>query len=147
MWSENYRPTVLANLLGHEPVVDRLRAFVREPAKMPNLIFTGPAGIGKTSSAHALGREILQDTFLENFLEVNASDARRMEDFREYIKSFVLSSPFGEAPFRILLFDEADDLGKDFQSALRRTMEKSPHIRFIYILNVGGTLIPAIESR
>ena len=147
MWTDQKRPTKLQQVLGHDTIIKRLKLYIENPQYMPNLLFTGPAGVGKTSSAISLSHEILNNAIEGNFLELNASDARTLEDFRSIIKVYVQTSPINNAPFKILLLDEADDLTRNFQEALRRMMETSQHIRFIIIVNVMGKLIPPILSR
>ncbi len=146
-WTEKYRPKTLDEMVGQEEVVARLKAYA-EKREMPNLLFAGPPGTGKTTAAMALAREIFGDTFEQNFLELNASDERGINVVRETIKEFARTLPFGGAKFKIIFLDEADALTADAQHALRRTMEKyAATSRFILSCNYSSKIIEPIQSR
>ncbi len=71
-WIEKYRPEKLAEVVGQKGITARLESYVKNRT-MPNLMFSGPAGVGKTSCAVALAKEIFGQSFQQNFLELNAS--------------------------------------------------------------------------
>lgn len=85
-WVEKYRPKKLEDIVGQKQIVARLEKYVGEES-MPNLMFTGPAGVGKTTTALALVKSILGEYWRQNFLELNASDARGIETVRNHIKN------------------------------------------------------------
>ncbi|RLG21681.1 replication factor C small subunit [Candidatus Micrarchaeota archaeon] len=146
-WTEKYRPNRLSDVVGHERIVERLQAYVKQ-RNMPNMLFAGPPGIGKTVCAVALGKELFGDDFKRNFLELNASDERGIDIIRGKIKDFASSLAYGRSGFKIIFLDEADALTKDAQNALRRTMEKfAGTTRFILSCNYSGKIIEPIQSR
>ncbi|MDI6702824.1 replication factor C small subunit [Methanothermobacter wolfeii] len=145
-WVEKYRPQKLDDIVGQEHVIPRLKRYVEEKS-MPNLMFTGPAGVGKTTTALALAKEILGDYWRQNFLELNASDARGIDTVRTSIKNFCRLKPVG-APFRIIFLDEVDNMTKDAQHALRREMEMyTKTSSFILSCNYSSKIIDPIQSR
>ena len=148
MWTEKYRPATFTELRGHSDIVQRISAFV-EQKNMPHLLFSGPAGVGKTSLSLVIARALYGDDWKQNFLELNASDERGIDVVREKVKEFARQPAVDTAGlFRIVYLDEADALTKDAQHALRRTMENYSHIcRFILAVNYSGKIIPPIQSR
>jgi replication factor C small subunit len=146
IWIEKYRPQRLEDVVGHEAITERLRRYINQQ-DLPHLLFAGPAGTGKTTSAIAIAKEIYGDDWRENFLELNASDQRGIDVVRDRIKSFARAS-FGGYDHRIIFLDEADALTDEAQSALRRTMEQfSDNTRFVLSCNYSSQIIDPIQSR
>ena len=146
IWIEKYRPQTLDDVVGHEAIIERLKQYIVQQ-DLPHLLFAGPAGTGKTTSAISVAKEIYGDDWRENFLELNASDQRGIDVVRDRIKSFARAS-FGGYDHRIIFLDEADALTSDAQSALRRTMEQfSDNTRFILSCNYSSQIIDPIQSR
>jgi len=145
-WTEKYRPKKLVDIVGQKHVTERLKKYV-EKRSIPNMLFSGPPGVGKTCCAVALARELFGPTFNQDFLELNASDERGINIVRGEIKEFAMTIPLG-ADFKIIFLDEADALTVDAQQALRRTMEKyTGTVRFILNANYASKLISPIQSR
>jgi replication factor C small subunit len=146
IWLEKYRPESLENIVGQDAIVERLESYVARD-DLPHLLFAGPAGVGKTTGAIAVARELYGGEWNEHFLELNASDERGIDVVRDRIKSFARTS-FGGVDHRIIFLDEADALTSDAQSALRRTMEQfSNNVRFILSCNYSSQIIDPIQSR
>ena len=146
IWIEKYRPQTLAAVAGQDDITERLRSYVAQD-DLPHLLFSGPAGVGKTTSAMAIAREVYGDDWRENFLELNASDERGIDVVRDRIKNFARAS-FGGHDYRVIFLDEADALTSDAQSALRRTMEQfAGTTRFILSCNYSSQIIDPIQSR
>ncbi|MFH1394253.1 MAG: replication factor C small subunit [Candidatus Micrarchaeota archaeon] len=146
-WTEKYRPANLDDVAGQQEAVTSLQAFVKA-GNMPNLLFAGPPGIGKTTCALALARELFGDDYRGNFLELNASDERGIDIVRGRIKDFARTIAMGDVPFKLIFLDEGDALTSDAQHALRRTMESTSRVtRFIISCNYSSKVIEPIQSR
>ncbi len=146
-WTEKYRPAKLSEVIGQKAIVDRLKAFVKEKS-FPSMIFSGPAGIGKTTSAVAMAKELYGDSINQAFLEMNASDQRGIDVIRGKVKEFAKTLSLSSDLVKIIFLDEADALTSEAQHALRRTMEKySATTRFILSANYASKIIEPIQSR
>lgn len=147
IWTEKYRPKKLEEVAGQNAIIKNLQSYVRQ-RNLPHLIFSGPAGVGKTAAAIAMARELYGNTWAENFTELNASDERGIDVVRNKIKNFARTMPIGDASFKLIFLDEADALTDAAQSALRRTMERhSGTCRFILSCNYSSKIIEPIQSR
>jgi replication factor C small subunit len=147
IWIEKYRPKKLEDVVGQTEVIKRLSSYIKSK-NLPHLLFSGPAGVGKTGSAICVAREFFGEDWTNNFTELNASDERGIEVVRTKIKNFARTSPLGDSDFKIIFLDEADALTSDAQSALRRTMEKyTSTCRFILSCNYSSKIIEPIQSR
>ncbi len=144
-WTEKYRPKKLDDIVGQDAIVDRLKAYVKE-GSLPHLLFAGPAGCGKTTSALCITNELFKDT-PGNLLELNASDERGIDVVRGKIKEFARTMSIGGG-FKIIFLDEADALTSDAQNAMRRTMENyTKSCRFILSCNYSSKIIEPLQSR
>ncbi len=147
MWVEKYRPKRLDDVVNQREILEGIKNFVRK-RDMPNLLFAGPAGVGKTTVALCIAREILGEYWRDNILELNASDERGINMVREKVKMFTRYTSMAEIPFKIVILDEADEMTPDAQTALRRIMEDSASTtRFILICNYIAQIIEPIQSR
>jgi len=147
LWTEKYRPNKLSDIKGQNHFVMDAKTWIEEK-NMPNVLIFGNPGNGKTTAGIVLAKEILGNTFKDNYVEVNASDDRRLETVRTTIKNIAQSGTMGGVPFRIVLLDEMDGMTNDAQNALKRIMERySNNIRFIITCNDRNKIIFALQSR
>ncbi len=149
MWVEKYRPTKLSEIVNQTEVIGSLEALIKDPTDMPHLMFSGSAGVGKTTTAICIARQILGENYnLNSVLELNASDERGIGMVREKVKKFSKWSGFADIPFKIIILDEADEMTSDAQTALRRVIEETAKFcRFIFIANNISKIIDPIQSR
>ncbi|HLC22425.1 MAG TPA: replication factor C small subunit [Candidatus Nanoarchaeia archaeon] len=147
IWTEKYRPRTFDEVQGQKKIVEKVRAFVAQK-NMPHILFAGPPGVGKSTTALIIARELFGETWKQNFLELNSSDERGIDVVRETIKEFAKTKAIGNVPFKIIFLDECDSLTKEAQQALRRTMETyALTTRFIMSANFSSKIIDPIQSR
>ncbi|MEK6809946.1 MAG: replication factor C small subunit [Nanoarchaeota archaeon] len=147
IWTEKYRPATFADIKGQKDIVEKIKAFV-ESKNMPHLLFSGPAGVGKTTLSLVIAKELFGENWRENTLELNASDERGIDVVRVKVKDFARTKAIGEVPFKLIYLDESDALTREAQQALRRTMENyTKTCRFILSCNYSSKIIDPIQSR
>jgi len=148
MWVEKYRPTKLSEIVNQTEVIGSLQALIKDPTDMPHLMFSGSAGVGKTTTALCISRQILGEYARDYTLELNASDERGIGMVREKVKKFSRFAGMVDVPFKIIILDEADEMTSDAQTALRRIIEDTAkYCRFILIANNISKIIEPIQSR
>jgi len=144
LWVEKYRPkTIDGYVFRDEGQKKQIQTWIKD-ISIPHLIFSGTAGIGKTTMAKVLIHELGIEDY--DVLEINASRTNSVDDVRDKITNFVQMIPFG--PFKVVLLDEADYLSPNAQAALRGVMEEYHQTaRFILTCNYPNRIIPALHSR
>ena len=153
MWVEKYRPFKLDDIVNQKEIIESLKNLMKESAEMPHLLFTGPAGVGKTTTALCMSRQLLGEDWKRDTLELNASDERGIKMVRERVKEFaavikIRTTERDERKFRIIILDEADEMTSEAQTALRRIIEDSSETtRFVIICNYLSQIIEPIQSR
>ncbi|MBT4651354.1 replication factor C small subunit [Candidatus Woesearchaeota archaeon] len=147
IWTEKYRPQTFGEVKGQEEIVSKVKAFV-STGSMPHLLFSGPAGVGKTTLSLVIAKELFGENWKQNVLELNASDERGIDVVRVKVKDFARTKSIGNVPFKLIYLDESDALTKEAQQALRRTMENYTRTcRFILSCNYSSKIIDPIQSR
>ena len=140
IWVEKYRPSKLDDLILD---ASSLRVVSQFKDEIPNLLFVGSPGTGKTT----LARIIVNDILGCNFLYINASDESGIDTIRHNITNFAQTKSF-DGNVKVVVLDEADGLTSQAQAALRNTMETyAKYCRFILTANYKHKIIPALQSR
>lgn len=140
LWVEKYRPKTLDDLI----ISEEIRSIIKNFGQIiPNLLFCGKQGSGKTS----LARIIVQDILKCDYLYVNASDETGVENIRNKVTGFAQTKSI-DGNIKVIILDEADFLSSASQAALRNLMESySNTTRFILTGNYRHKIIPALQSR
>ena len=140
IWVEKYRPAKLDDIILDERTLNIVKEFKKE---IPNLLFVGNPGTGKTT----LARVIVNDILGCNYLYINASDESGIDTIRHNITNFAQTKSF-DGGIKVVILDEADGLTPQAQAALRNTMETfAKYCRFILTANYKHKIIPALQSR
>ena len=149
MWVEKYRPKDLSELVNQKEIKGSLSGLIKNQSEMPHLLFSGSAGVGKTTTAICISHQILGSAWKDYTLELNASDERGINMVRERVKKFSRFAGLdSQIPFKIIILDEADEMTSDAQTALRRIIEDTAKFcRFILIANNISKIIDPIQSR
>ena len=144
LWTEQYRPTDIDSyVFRDESQRKQVKGWIKSGA-IPHLLFSGAAGVGKTTLAKILITALDIDQY--DVLEINASRENSVDSIRDKVTGFVSTLPFGD--FKIVLLDEADYMSPNGQAALRGVMETyHDTARFILTCNYPHKVIPALHSR
>jgi len=153
MWSEKYRPKKLSEVIDQKEIIRGISNLVKNRQELPHMLFAGPAGVGKTTTALCVAMDLLGENWRDHVLELNASDERGIKMVRERVKGFtewrgVTGEQQIKKLFKIIILDEADEMTSEAQTALRAMIEKGSEVtRFILICNYLSQIIEPIQSR
>ena len=138
LWVERYAPTTIEECI----LPAKLKKEFQSIKEMPNALFIGDAGVGKTTVA-----KVLCNTLNIDFMFMNASTERGIDDVRNKIDSFASTTSL-MGGYKVLLLDEADNLTPDAQKALRALIEQyQNNCRFVLTCNYPYKLIDPLRSR
>jgi DNA polymerase III delta prime subunit len=144
LWVEKYRPSTFDDYIFHDDSHRTALEQMVEDGTIPQILFSGVQGSGKTTAALILTNELQIDP--ADVLTINASDENSVDVMRDKIKSFV--STFAMGDFKIVHLEEADYITANGQAVLRRMMEEyADTARFILTCNYEHKIIPAVKSR
>lgn len=142
LWIEKYRPSTLDDIVISDEHKHTLSAS-KDAGSIPNILLVGKPGIGKTSLAKILVKDVLKC----QYMYINASDENGIDTVRTKITSFSQARSL-DGNVKVIILDEVDGLTLDAQRALRNTMEEySEFVRFILTANYEHKVIPALQSR
>tara|TARA_Y100000004_G_scaffold131934_1_gene148877 strand:- start:4124 stop:5068 length:945 start_codon:yes stop_codon:yes gene_type:complete len=144
LWVEKYRPRKIEDCILTDQVKSTFQSFL-DNGEIPNLLLSGPPGIGKTTVAKALCDELGADYYV-----INGSDEGRFLDtVRNQAKSFASTvSLTSESRHKVLIIDEADNTTNDVQLLLRASIEEfQKNCRFIFTCNYKNRIIEPLHSR
>jgi len=144
LWVEKYRPNTIDDCIISEESKEIFKGFLNKK-EIPNLLLAGPPGIGKTTIAKALCKELGADYYV-----INGSDEGRFLDTvrnsaKNFASTFSLSST---AKHKVIIIDEADNTTSDVQLLLRASIEEfANNCRFIFTCNYKNKIIEPLHSR
>lgn len=144
-WIEKHRPAHFKDIAGHSEILQQIEGFILS-GDIPHFLFWGDPGTGKTTMAEIIAHKLLGDNLNGNFIELNASDNRGIEDMRKIVLGAIKHMPFF-SDIKIIFLDEADGLTPDAQDLLRRPMEKAKSALFILCCNDITKISKALCSR
>ena len=142
LWVEKYRPKTLGDIILSHENLSIIMKYQTEN-EIPNLLFAGCQGVGKTTLAKILVNDVLEC----QYLYINASDENGIDTIRSKVTQFAQTRSL-DGKIKVIILDECDGLSQDAQRALRNTMEEYAEItRFILTANYSHRIIPALQSR
>ncbi len=144
LWVEKYRPQTIEDCILSSDIKNTFQSFVNN-GEIPNLLLCGTAGIGKTTVAKSLCKELGVDYYV-----INGSDEGRFLDtVRSSAKSFASTvSLTSQSRHKVIIIDEADNTTPDVQLLLRASIEEfSRNCRFIFTCNFKNKIIEPLHSR
>ena len=144
IWVEKYRPKTIEECILPKRTKQTFQDFVKR-GEIPNMLLSGPPGIGKTTVAKALCHQLGADYYV-----INGSDEGRFLDtVRNNAKNFASTvSLTSESKHKVIIIDEADNTTSDVQLLLRASIEEfSKNCRFIFTCNYKNKIIEPLHSR
>ncbi len=142
LWVEKYRPSTINDCVLDNTLKTTFNDIIKG-GELPNMMFSGTAGVGKTTVARALCNELDLD-----YIIINGSEDGNIDTLRGKIKQFA-STVSLQGGYKVVILDEADYLNpQSTQPALRGFIEEfSNNCRFILTCNFKNRIIAPLHSR
>jgi replication factor C subunit 2/4 len=141
---EKYRPKNFNDLLFDDFIREKIKSIIKS-SQIPNMIITGEPSTGKTSTILYLAKEIYKEEYINNVLELNASDDRGLAMIQQTILPFCKKKTNN---YKLVILDEADSITPKAQNLLNNIIaEFKDTTRFIFICNEGFKINESIQSR
>ncbi|RZP10696.1 MAG: DNA polymerase III subunit gamma/tau [Flavobacteriales bacterium] len=145
-----YRPSTFEDVVGQQHVTRTLINSIKENKIPSALLFCGPRGVGKTSSARIFAREIndysKEDELSFNIFELDAASNNKADDIRDLIEKVRIPPQKGK--YKVYIIDEVHMLSKHAENAFLKTLEEPPpYVVFILATTEKNKILPTIISR
>ena len=148
--SLKYRPSTFDHVVGQQHVTRTLTNSIKENKIPSALLFCGPRGVGKTSTARIFAREInnysKEDELSFNIFELDAASNNKADDIRDLIEKVRIPPQMGK--YKVYIIDEVHMLSKHAENAFLKTLEEPPpYVVFILATTEKNKILPTIISR
>ena len=143
-----YRPQKFQEVIGQDAIVKTLLNAIKNDSIAQALLFCGPRGVGKTTCARILAKEInkVEADYDYNIFELDAANNAGVEDIRTLIDQFRIPPQIGK--YKVYIIDEVHMLSKQAFNAFLKSLEEPPnHVIFILATTEKNKIIPTILSR
>jgi DNA polymerase III delta prime subunit len=141
IWGLKYRPKHIDELILPDRITNHLRNIIKDK-RLPNMLLSGPAGTGKTSTAIVLAGMLDLE-----YLYINASEQTGIDVLRTNVRQFITNVSW-DGTGKVVILDEFDRASPQFQDALKSTLEQfSKSCSFVFISNHKNKIIPPLQSR
>ena len=140
---EKYRPKTLDEVIGNREIIEKIKERLEgDPSQFPNMFFSGPPGVGKTTVARIIARHFAG----KNYLVMNSFDKSSVSDLRNDVIEYVKTVGFG-GKRRVVIFEEVDNMSYQAKEALRGIMDKYSNALYILTTNYVQKISDAVISR
>lgn len=142
-WAEKYRPNDLKNMMLNDHLRTQIDVSLN---KLSHLLFAGASGIGKTTAARCIARDILGDDVKNNFIELNSAEERGMKSIGDIVTPFCKRKTNNDK-IKIVMMDEADGLTIKYQNDIVYLIKQfGDKCKFFFICNDSTCIIQDIQS-
>jgi DNA polymerase-3 subunit gamma/tau len=146
--ASEYRPKEFSDMIGQDAIVKTLSNAIKNDKIPQALLFCGPRGVGKTSCARILAKQInnLEENFEYNIFELDAASNNSVEDIRSITDQIRIPPQIGK--YKVYIIDEVHMLSNAAFNAFLKSLEEPPkHVVFILATTEKNKIIPTILSR